>query len=55
MVPVPNYCVVNGGDKRERETLSGKKMIFYLCGILAGTTESESRLQKNTNSRNLKS
>jgi hypothetical protein len=48
---------VKWGDKRERErerkTLSGKKL--YLCGILAGTTESETKLQKNIDLRNLKS
>jgi hypothetical protein len=38
--------------ERERDPLSGKKL--YLCGILAGTRESEPKLQKNINSRNLK-
>jgi hypothetical protein len=43
-----------GGGERERETLSGKKIILYLSGILAGTAESEPKLRKNINSRNLK-
>jgi len=32
--------------KRERKTLSGKKIILYLCGIVAGTRESDPKCKK---------
>ena len=40
--------------EREREKPQVEKKL-YLCGILAGTTEMEPKLQKNLNSKNFKS